>query len=72
MRSTSGRPAEPLPELLDVKGVACVLGCSPSHVRRLAGDGRLPAAVAVGRLRRWPRRSIEQWVDAACRPAQAR
>lgn len=51
-----------LPELLDVVSVATLLSCSPRHVLRLVAASRMPPAVKVGRLRRWSRRSIEQWI----------
>lgn len=54
------RPA--LPELLDVMAVAALLSCSPRHVLRLAGSGRMPPPVKVGRLRRWSRSSIATWI----------
>jgi len=38
-----------LPELLDVRGVAALLGCSPRHVYRLADVGKMPAPVRLGR-----------------------
>lgn len=60
--ATAGDNPAPLPELLDVVAVAALLSCSPRHVLRLAGNRRMPPAVKVGRLRRWSRRSIEQWI----------
>lgn len=72
MKSTKGFMAEPLPELLKVGQVAAMCNCSCSHVRRMASDGRLPSAVRVGRLRRWPRHSIEQWLAAGCCPMRQR
>lgn len=49
--------------LVDAKEVAVFLGCSVKHVRRLAEQGRLPLPVKVGRLYRWSRQSIENWLD---------
>lgn len=49
--------------LVDANEIAAFLGCSPKHVRRLADQGQLPKAVKVGRLRRWPRQAIEQWLE---------
>jgi len=72
MKTSFSRPDEPLPELLDVGQVASLCNCSCSHIRRMSRDGRLPAAVAVGRLRRWPRHSIEQWLAAGCCPTRHR
>jgi excisionase family DNA binding protein len=50
--------------MVDAKEIAGFLGCSPKHVRRLSDQGKLPKPVRVGRLRRWPRQAIEQWLEA--------
>jgi len=56
-----------LPELLDVKGVAELLGgCSPRHVRRLADSGRMPRPIRLGRLVRWSRAELICWLDGGC------
>lgn len=63
------RPASPNaePELTDVHGVAVMLGgVSTRHVERLADAGKMPAGLKVGRLRRWSRRAIREWVEAGC------
>lgn len=52
--------------LLDVRGVAELLGCSPRHVYRLADAGRMPRPVRLGGLVRWSRDSICEWVTAGC------
>jgi len=46
-------PEKVTPLLLDVRGVAALLGCSARQVFRLSDAGRLPAPVRVGRLIRW-------------------
>lgn len=48
--------------LLDPKQLAEFLGCSARNVRHLSAAGKLPKPVRVGRLLRWPRKSIEQWL----------
>ena len=48
------------PELADA------LGCSERHVWRMQAAGELPAAVHMGRLVRWPRKTIESWIAAGC------
>jgi excisionase family DNA binding protein len=53
-------------ELLDVRAVAALLGCSTRHVKRLADAGKLPSPLKLGRLKRWPRRAIRQWLDDGC------
>lgn len=53
-------------ELLDVKAVAVLLGCSPRHVYRLSDAGKMPAPVRLSALVRWPRRSILDWIGGGC------
>lgn len=52
--------------LMTVKQVAAVLNCSPRHLRRLADRGAMPQPVRVGKLVRWRRYEIQQWIDAGC------
>jgi excisionase family DNA binding protein len=49
--------------LVDAREIAVFLGCSPKHVRRMAEKGQLPQPVKVGRLYRWSRQTIENWLD---------
>ena len=50
--------------LVDADEIAQFLGCSPKHVRRMAERGQFPKPVKVGRLKRWPREAIEEWIDS--------
>lgn len=59
-------PQESNPELLDVSGVARLLGCSSRHVRRLADSGRMPRPVRLGALVRWPRAAVVEWIGSGC------
>ncbi|MBK9118008.1 MAG: excisionase family DNA-binding protein [Phycisphaerales bacterium] len=59
------KPA-PVPALLDVAGVAALLGCSKPHVRRLADARRMPAPLRVGALVRWRAGDIQEWIAAGC------
>jgi len=52
--------------LLDVRGVATMLGCSPRNVSRLSDAGRMPMPLRLGRLVRWRRRELEHWIGAGC------
>jgi excisionase family DNA binding protein len=65
-------PPDPaaLPELLDVRAVARLLGCSTRHVYRLADAGRMPPPLKLGALVRWPRRSVQEWIDGGCKPVR--
>lgn len=46
--------------------VADRLQCSVRHVWRMHDDGRLPAALRIGRLVRWPRPLIDRWIADGC------
>ena len=50
--------------LVDAEEIAQFLGCSPKHVRRMADSGQFPKPVKVGRLKRWPREAIEEWINS--------
>ena len=50
--------------------LARALGCSARHVWRLHDAGQLPPAVRIGRLVRWPRKLIEEWIADGCPPAR--
>lgn len=54
--------------LVDAQEIAQFLGCSPKHVRRMAERGDFPKPVKVGRLRRWPRETIEHWLAGQQQP----
>ena len=53
-------------EMLDSKGVAAMLGCSPRHAVRMADTGRMPRPVKLGALTRWRRSEIEAWIANGC------
>lgn len=59
-RDRSGR----LPFLLDIEGVAEVLGVSVRHVRRLVAERRIPY-VKWGRYLRFDPAQLEAWIDDA-------
>lgn len=52
--------------MLTVHDVARMLCCSPRTVYRLYGSGRMPRPIRLGALSRWPRRSIERWIEEGC------
>ena len=61
------KPACDAPALLDVKGVASLLGgCSTRHVYRLADSGKMPAPVRLGSLVRWRSDEIQVWIANGC------
>lgn len=57
---------EPSVELLDVKQVGQMLGCSARHVYRLCDAGRMPRPVHLGALVRWRRQELDAWLEAGC------
>ena len=59
-------PTQSEPALLTADDVAGQLACSPRHVRRMSERGVMPAPVKVGRLVRWPRAAIAQWIASGC------
>lgn len=67
MSTAATLPADaPAAALLDVHGVAQLLNCSARHVIRLADAGLMPSPVRIGRLTRWPRRVVQEWIDGGC------
>ncbi len=63
MPATDRTPTDPA-LLLDVRGVAALLGVSPRHVLRLADSGDFPRPLAVGlKLKRWPRSVVMSWIE---------
>ena len=62
-----GRHVEAVrPGMLTVRGVAGMLCCSPRTVYRLVDSGRMPRPVKLGALVRWPKGTVERWIDAGC------
>lgn len=70
MRVNQAKDSTSEPLLLDVKGVSALLNCSARHIFRLADLRRLPAPVRIGRLVRWDRRTLEQWISNGCPPVK--
>jgi excisionase family DNA binding protein len=65
-RHAAGTRAAPPPAMLDVDGVADLLGVSTRHVRRLVDAGKCPQPVRLGRVVRWPRPAVEAWIADGC------
>ncbi|WP_417735864.1 helix-turn-helix transcriptional regulator [Rosistilla oblonga] len=60
-------PVEPA-RMLDVGGVAAMLGVSERHIYRLADAGKIPRPCKLGGANRWDRLTLEQWVSDGCPP----
>ena len=54
------------PELYTASEVATLLRCSQRQVWRLRDGGRMPQALRVGRLVRWRKSVIADWIGAGC------
>jgi excisionase family DNA binding protein len=57
--------------MLSVEKVARLLDLSERHVYRLEQKKLMPAAVRLGASVRWPRKSIEHWIEEGCQPTLA-
>jgi predicted DNA-binding transcriptional regulator AlpA len=58
------------PALLDVKALAAMMDCSERHIWRMHDSGKLPTALRIGALRRWPASVIREWIANGCRPVR--
>lgn len=56
----------PQAELLTAEDVGGLLNCSARTVRRMADSGRIPAPVRLGRLVRWDRQGLLDWIAEGC------
>jgi len=72
--TTGFHPAAPEPrEFLTQVALAAMLDTHPRTVRRMELEGELPAAIEIGRLKRWRRAEIQGWLDDGCpKPRRAR
>jgi predicted DNA-binding transcriptional regulator AlpA len=52
--------------MMTIPDVANAMKCSDRHVTNLRNEGRMPPPVKLGASVRWPRRVIEDWIDAGC------
>lgn len=72
MPGTCQKSPETTAQLLDVKTVALMCGCSPRHVYRLSDSGKMPRPVKLGALVRWSKTAIESWIGEGCPPVVKR
>ena len=61
-------PTAIAPLCTDAAGIALMLNVSLRTVRRLDDAGRLPAALPLGRSKRWSIAEIEDWIAAGSPP----
>jgi excisionase family DNA binding protein len=56
------------PELVTADELARMLSVSRRHIERLSCSGRLPPVIKLGRLTRWHRATVMQWLASGCPP----
>jgi len=74
--TTAPEPAAVPPQLpgnLDlatyrVEDIAKGLQCSPRHVWRLVDRDLIPGKIRLGRLVRFSRRLVDEWIAGGCKP----
>lgn len=49
--------------LLDAREVAELLGVESKTIFRMSQRGDFPLPIKVGRLRKWSRRAVENWIE---------
>ncbi len=54
------------PALLDARATAALIGVSSRSVYRLADAGKMPRPVRLGRLVRWRRADLDDWIGRGC------
>ena len=60
--------AAPAPLVVDARGIALTLGVSERQISRLDAGGKIPAAIALGRCRRWSLAEVKEWLAAGGPP----
>jgi predicted DNA-binding transcriptional regulator AlpA len=50
--------------LVDVVGLAELLGVSERQINRLDSGGKIPASIALGRCKRWSVAEVKEWIAA--------
>jgi predicted DNA-binding transcriptional regulator AlpA len=59
------------PPLIDILGVATLLGCSRGHVVNLDKGALIPRHVKIGRLKKWRPDEIHAWIAAGAPSREA-
>lgn len=54
------------PALMSVEDVGVELKCSPRNVYRLSDAGKMPRPIKLGRLVRWSRCELMEWIANGC------
>lgn len=53
-------------ELLDIRDVSRICGCSLRTVHRLVASGQMPSPIKLGSLTRWSRAELSAWISSRC------
>lgn len=72
LRETAGCQTGSPPELVEVRQLAQMLACSERTIWRLSDGGKMPAPVRIGRLVRWSRQAILDWIESGCPSVRVR
>ncbi len=68
----SDEAPRPSADLYNAADSAAYLGISERHFLRLVDRGDAPRPVRLGRLCRWPRATLAEWVAGGCKPCRER
>jgi excisionase family DNA binding protein len=49
---------------VSAKDIAVYLGTTPKHIRCLSERGQMPKPLKIGKLFRWRREAVEEWLAA--------
>jgi excisionase family DNA binding protein len=49
---------------VSAKDIADFLGTTPKHIRCLSQRGEIPKPLRIGKLFRWRREAVEEWLAA--------
>ncbi len=60
--ASSPQTARPDAATYTVADLAALLKCSPRHIHRLTDARRIPGLIRVGRLVRYSRTRVDEWV----------
>ncbi len=58
-------------EMVTVSDVATLLQCGERTVHRMIETKTIPAPARIGRLIRWPKARLMQWIAEGCPPSMS-
>lgn len=54
------------PSLIGVESFAQLMDVSPRTIRRRLTENKVPKPIRLGRLVKWLRKEVEEWIAAKC------